>query len=90
MVKNHGTTLLRNLVLGISEQGTEDEIAALDLVKELIDEFDPSVPLEVVEEKAKRTKTPWLYASQSVFYGLQQIDGFARQERMLRRQKHVS
>ncbi len=89
MVKNNGTTLLRNLVLGISEGKTEDEISALNLIKELINEFDASVPLDVVEEKSKGTRTPWLYASNSVFYGLNQIEGFARQERLLREQNSI-
>ena len=91
MAKNNNgrTTLLRNLVLGISDSRTPNELAALNLLKELIEEIDPSIPLEVYDD-VDDGKTPWLFASYSVFYGLGQIKGLARQERMLREKKSRS
>ncbi len=88
MAKNNNgrTTLLRNLVLGISDSRTPNELAALNLLKELIEEIDPSIPLEVYDD-VDDGKTPWLFASYSVFHGLEQIKGLARQERMLREKK---
>ena len=80
---NERTTLLRNLVLGISGSSTPEDMAARQLLEDLIEEVDPSVQLDICEE-IDDGRTPWLSASYSVFYGLEQIKGLIRQERMLR------
>ena len=81
--ENERITLLRNLVLGISGSSTSEDLAARHLLEEFIQEVDPSVQLDICKE-INNGKTPWLSASYSVFYGLAQIEGLVRQERMLR------
>lgn len=80
---NGRTTLLRNLVLGVSGSNTPEDMAARSLLEELIKEIDPSIQLDICEE-IDNGRTPWLSASYSVFYGLEKIKGLIRQERMLR------
>ena len=84
MAQNGQVTLLRNLVLGTSADETDEDAAARRLLEELIREIDPEIDYKVVHEDIEETRTPWLFASHGVYYGLRQIEGFARQERKLR------
>lgn len=84
MAQNGHVTLLSNLVLGTKAIETVEDANARRILEELIHDFDPEIGYKVVHEDTEETRTPWLFASHGVYYGLSQIEGFVRQERKLR------
>lgn len=77
--------LLRNPILGVSDEETSEDKEALRMLEELIQEIDSSIHLRIDKRRPGpgNPPTPWLRTSRSFFRGLDAIKGFVFQEKML-------
>lgn len=83
---NSPISLLTDLVLGVHREETEADIAAKNLLDELLDELGASVRyrVETVEYESPEYPLPFLRFSRSSAYGLEKIREVAEMERRLR------
>lgn len=75
-------SFLTNLVLGVHDPETEADREAIAILQRLIGELSPNAHLEIIRDSSN-FPTPWLRASRSLFSGLEQIRGMAKQERLI-------
>jgi hypothetical protein len=76
-------TFLKDLKLAVHSKETKEDQEAVKIIRELIGELCPDAKLKIIKTpyESEDWPLPWLNASYSVFYGLDQIKAMADEER---------